>query len=833
MAQSRAGNWNSQSMSHSLGECFSGKMRIFFRMSGMGQRRWRIWTGRILALVAGLLVLAVLGVWLYLRASLPALDGARRSALLSAPVTVARDAQGVPLISGASRLDVAYATGFVHGQERFFQMDLTRRSAAGELAELFGPRAVPLDRAHRLHRFRARAEAALAAFTPAERAFMDRYAAGVNDGLHALGARPFEYALTGVAPRPWTPADSLLVVWAMYFDLQGGQEPRALARGWLAAHADAAQLAFLLPESTQWDAPLDASDVTVPAPPLPPTPPAWWGRTTALPAQQVAGVAFADAVGSNNYAVAGTRTASGAAIVSDDMHLGLQLPNTWYRLALRFPDEHGEMRRVAGVSLPGAPPLVIVGSNGRVAWGFTNSYAATLDLIRLGADAVHPGQLRTQTGWETPRAYPETIAVKGQPAQTMTVLETSVGPVRTVDGQQFAVHWIAHAPGALNLQHLRLETSTTLAAAMAIAAADGIPAQNFVLGDDQGDIGWTVGGALPRRVQDNAASFPLAFDGTVPTWDGMLAPDQHPRVIDPPTGQLVTANNRQLAGAGARVIGDGGFDIGARGRQLRDDVAALGAKTDVPHVFNAALDDRALFIAPWRQRALDALDAKALAQHPQRAAFRRLLAASWDGHASTSSVGYRLAREFMWSLHELAFAGADAELAKLDPKASFAVATSRWPAVLARLLDERPAAWLPAGYASWRDLQLAAVDRAIDEVTRDGTPLDNASWGRRNTAAIVHPIVMALPWLRGVLGAPPDMLPGDANMPRVAGPKFGQSERMTVTPGREEEGLFDMPGGQSGHPLSPYFLQGHADWVKGRALPLLPGKAAHTLTFEP
>lgn len=799
----------------------------------MGQRRWRIWTGRILALVVTLLVLAALAVWLYLRASLPALDGVYRSPLLSAPVTVARDAQGVPLISGASRLDVAYATGFVHGQERFFQMDLTRRSAAGELAELFGPRAVSLDRAHRLHRFRARAEATLAAFTPAERAFMDRYAAGINDGLRALGARPFEYALTGAAPRPWTPADSLLVVWAMYFDLQGNQEPRALARGWLASHLDAAQLAFLLPEATEWDAPLDAPEIARTATPLPPTAPAWWGRTSAPPTHQVAGVAFTDAVGSNNYAVAGTRTTTGAAIVSDDMHLGLQLPNTWYRLALRFPDEHGQMRRVAGVSLPGAPPLVIVGSNGHVAWAFTNSYAATLDLVRLGADAAHPGQLRTQAGWETPQAHAETIAVKGQPAQTMTVLETSIGPVRTVDGQQFAVHWIAHAPGALNLQHLRLETSTNLADALNIAAADGIPAQNFVLGDDKGDIGWTVGGALPRRAQNNAASFPLAFDGATPTWDGVLAPDLHPRVVNPPTGQLVTANNRQLAGDGARVIGDGGFDIGARGSQLRDGVAALGAKTDVAHVFNAALDDRALFIAPWRQRALDALDAQALARHPQRAAFRRLLEASWDGRASTNSVGYRLARQFMWSLHELAFADADAELAKLDPKASIAAATSRWPAVLARLLDEHPAEWLPAGYASWQDLQLAAVDRAIVEVTRDGMALDDATWGRRNTAAIVHPIVMALPWLRGVLGAPPDALPGDANMPRVAGPKFGQSERMTVMPGREEEGLFDMPGGQSGHPLSPYFLQGHDDWVKGRALPLLPGVGVHTLTFEP
>ena len=797
----------------------------------MGQRGWRKWGRRG---AAGVVVLAVLGAgggWLALRASLPQLDGEHRSALLSAPVTVVRDANGVPTISGASRIDVAYATGFVHGQERFFQMDLLRRSAAGELGELFGAKALPLDRAHRLHRFRARAQAVLQRLTPAERALLERYAAGVNDGIQALHARPFEYLLSGATPRPWTPADSLLAMWAMYFDLQGSQEPRDLARGWLAAHADPAQLAFLLPEATAWDTPLDAPAVALAATPIPATAPAWWGRKEAVPARQVAGVAFTDSVGSNNYAIAGTRTANGAAIVSDDMHLGLQLPNTWYRLALRFPDEHGQPRRVVGVSLPGSPPAV-VGSNGHVAWAFTNSYADTLDLVRLGTDAAHPGQVRTPAGWETPVAHTETLRAKGAPDEILTVLETSLGPIRTVAGTQYAVHWVAHEPGALNLGHMQLESATTLDEALAAAAADGIPAQNVVLGDERGNIAWTIAGALPQRAQGGTAtSFPLAFDGPVPTWSGLLAPAQHPRVVNPAGGQLVTANSRQLAGADAPTLGDGGFDMGARVNQLSGNVGRLGARTDVPAAFGAALDDRALFIGTWRERALGALDAGALANHPQRAEFRRLLATSWDGHASPGSVGYRLARQFMWSLQELLFGGVDAELAKLDPKASIATATARWPAVVARLLDERPAAWLPAGYASWRDVQLAAVDRAIAALTKDGTPLAQATWGQRNTAAIAHPFTIALPALRLWLSAPPDALPGDGNMPRVAGPKFGQSERLTVAPGHEEEGLFDMPGGQSGHPLSPYFLKGHADWVQGKPTPLLPGAAVHTLTF--
>jgi len=213
----------------------------------MRQRRWKTWTLRgVAGLLAFVLVALVVG-WLYLRASLAQLDGQRKAPGLGAAVTVARDAAGVPLISGASRADVGYATGYIHAQERFFQMDLLRRTAAGELAELFGPRALPLDRSRRLHRFRARAQEALARLPSGERALLDRYVAGVNDGLRALRARPFEYALTGTEARPWSAADSLLVIWAMYIDLQGNQEPRELARGWLRAQSSAEQLAFLLP----------------------------------------------------------------------------------------------------------------------------------------------------------------------------------------------------------------------------------------------------------------------------------------------------------------------------------------------------------------------------------------------------------------------------------------------------------------------------------------------------------------------------------------------------------------------------------------------------------
>ncbi len=800
----------------------------------MQKRAIKVWSVRLLLGLVILILLALLAIWVYLRASLARVDGTVTVGSLAGSVTVARDARGVPLISGADRNDVAYATGYVHAQERFFQMDLLRRVGAGELSELFGVRALPTDKANRLHRFRARAELALLSMTPAERTFLGRYVDGVNAGLTALQANSFEYAMVGVKPRPWTAADSLLVVCAMYFDLQGSLQPRELARGWFLDNTTPEQRAFLLPESTQWDAPLDADSVATPAAPIPATAPAWWGKPRApdAPLKVAAAAEFIDAVGSNNWAVAGSRSKDGGAIVADDMHLGTNLPNIWYRLALQFKDEQGVERRTVGVSLPGALPVVVAGSNGRVAWGYTNSYGDFMDLIVLGTDAAKPGQLRTPKGWETPVLHKETILVKGAPAEVLEVRETSVGPVRDVGGKLYAVHWLAHKPGALNANPKKLETADTLAGALDIAATLGIPSQNIVAGDDKGNIGWSIAGLLPNRAQKGVqTTFPIPADGSFTSFDGSVAPPDYPKVINPANGQLSTANSRQLLGEGASVIGDGGFDIGARNQQVRDGLLALGPKTDIAGVYGVALDDRALFITPWRERAIKALDQAAVQGKPLRAEYLSHLQKGWTGRASVDSVGYRLARQFMWSMYEVLYDNANGQLVKLDEKATMVSVSTRWPVVIGRLLDEQPAGWLPAGHADWKSVQLAAVDKAIEELTKDGKTLASATWGDRNTASIAHPISNGAPFLKRWLAAPADQLPGDANMPRVSGKNFGQSERMVVTPGKEEQGVFNMPGGQSGHPLSPYFLNGHADWVKGTPTPLLPGPAVNTLTF--
>lgn len=789
------------------------------------------WLKRLALVVLALLLMAVLGLWFFLRGSLAEIDGRRSVPGLAGTVTVVRDNHGVPSITGGNRDDVAYATGYVHAQDRFFQMDLLRRMPSGELSELFGEKALETDRINRLHRFRARAAQAVQAMPAADKRLLERYTAGVNDGLNALGTRPFEYGLIGMAPRPWSMEDSFLVAWAMYIDLQVTGIGRELARGWLKEHASQAQLAFLLPETSQWDAPLDAASPPAPDAPIPVRAPDWWGKGVSPEPATLAAAAFVDGVGSNNWAVSGKRSRNGAAIVSDDMHLNIKLPGTWYRLLLHVPGPHGSTRRVVGVSIPGVP-AVAAGSNGHVAWGFTNSYGDYIDLVEVATAKDRPGQLKLPGGWETPAEHEETILVKGKPAVSLKVRETSLGPVMRAGSREYAVHWVAHEVKAVNLALLHMEDMESVDQALALAPKIGMPAQNLVVGDSSGNIGWTIAGPLPQWPATPVDStYPLAANGSTRGWQGLLPPASYPTVRNPAGGQLVTANNRQLLGPDSLKLGDGGFDLGARATQARDGLAALGDKTDEQAVYGITLDDRALFIAQWRERALAVLDEEALKGKPQRAELARLLKTNWNGHASVDSVAYRASRAFMWSLYELLYGGANIELAKLNKDANMRAASSRWPVVLGRLLDERPAGWLPQGYASWNALQLAALDRTIEHLTKDGKPLASATWGARNTATIAHPIAGAVPMLKKWLSVPPDQLPGDSNMPRVAGPAFGQSERMTVSPGREEQGLFNMPGGQSGHPLSPFFLAGHADWVAGKPTPLLPGPAAHTFTM--
>ena len=797
---------------------------------GPGSRRLPRLLGGLLGLL--LLGLAASGLWLYrqLEASLPQLDGVREIPGLEAPVHIERDGLGVPTIRGAQRLDVARALGFLHGQERFFQMDLMRRRAAGELAELLGEGALPFDRRNRVHRFRDRAVQLLETMPFGDRQILEAYAAGVNAGLRALRAHPFEYLLLAANPESWRPEDAILTVYAMYFELNDEAGRRESVRGLLHHILGAEMYEFLAPWGTEWDAPVVGQPFETPPVPAPEVLDLR-RRPVALRPAARADRAFEAAGGSNNWALAGRHTAHGGALLANDMHLGHAVPNIWYRASLVYPDpeEAPAELRVTGITLPGTP-LVVVGSNGRVAWGFTNTYGDWEDLVVLEPTPDGDAYL-TPEGPRKFEVYHETLRVKGGHRETLEVLETIWGPVidRDYRGRRRALRWIAHDPRAVTLRILDFEAAANIEEAIEIANRVGAPPQNFLVVDSVGRIGWTVMGAIPRR---------FGHDGRLPSswadgrrgWGGWLEPAEYPRILDPEEGRLWSANSRMVDGEKLAKIGHGGYILGARARQIRDALRALERATEAD-LLAIQLDDRAIFLERWRQLLLQVLTSEALAADPRRRELRRQVQ-EWGGRAAVDSTAYRLVRAFRHFLAEQVFDSLTAPCGEADERFDYGRINQR-EGPLWRLVTERPEHLLDPRFDTWNDQLLSAVDVTLDYFLEDGRPLAQKTWGDRNTTRIRHPLSAFLPGAGRWLDMPAVPLPGDSHMPRYQAPGEGASERMVVSPGREEQGIFHMPGGQSGHPLSPHYRDGHEAWVEGRPTPFLPGPTVHTLVLRP
>jgi penicillin G amidase len=789
-----------------------------------------IWT---LATVAAVAIIAIVAAWVMLRGSLPQLEGEATLTGLSAAATIERDAAGVPVIRGATREDVARATGFAHAQDRLFQMDLLRRTGAGELAALFGAGALDLDRRIRLHQFRQRAKAALAALDASERALLEAYAGGVNAGMDSLQTRPFEYLLLGQAPEPWRAEDCILVVHAMWIDLQGLVAARdELRRDRLAAVLPVAAYRFVVEPEPKAEAALDGSQL-----PQMPIPTAEeydlreldlelferleGGREKRMHSALDLG-ARKFMVGSNNWAVASSRSRGGGALLANDMHLGLNVPNIWYRARLVVEPDGLD---VAGVSLPGVP-LIVAGSNRHVAWGFTNSYGDFQDVVRLepGPDA---DSYLTPAGPRRFELEHETLSVAGGERETFVVRKTIWGPViyyeDDVEGHELAIAWTAHRPGATDMELLRLERARDLDTAAAIIGGAGMPGQNVMIADEHGRIGWVLSGRLPRR-QGIDPSRPSAWHTNGAGWDGWIPRAESPRLLDPPQGYAWSANARVVGEGAFALIGDGDYASAARARQIRDRLAAL-ERASVSDMLAIQLDDRADYAAQWQS-----LLRQSLARAGEVEAER--LVTGWSGRAAIDDAGYRLLREFEQDVTTRAFETIAVE------------AIIRWPdfrwqtpepfaEVALRLVQERPANLLDPRFADW-DSWLAdvAVD-TVRDLPEQCVDLAGCTWGKVNTLEMRHPISQALPFAARFFDMPRDSLPGDWSTPRAQGTSFGASERFAVSPGREDEGYLHMPGGQSGHPLSPFYRDGHAAWARGQALPFLPGKAIHVLNLLP
>ncbi len=781
---------------------------------------------RLLAGAALLAVIVVAAAWLALRGSLPQLDGSIGAEGLDAAATIARDADGIPVITAANRKDLAFATGFAHGQDRFFQMDLIRRKAAGELSELVGAAAIDVDKRYRLHRFRARAGTVWELATDEDQKLMQAYVAGVNAGLASLDARPFEYLLLGSDPEPWQPEDSVLVMYAMYDTLNDSRATKETRRGLAHRVLPAEMYRFMYPEGTPWDAPL----MGAPREPLEiPGPDVFSLREVRDDAPPIREVGRYPLRGSNNWAVAGKLTANGRAIVSNDMHLGLDNPNIWYqaRLLVAGPDA----LEVAGVTLPGGP-FVVSGTNTKVAWGYTNSYGDWTDAVLLQPGA-EPGTYKTPDGDRKFDVFTETILVKdGEPVE-YTVRETIWGPV--VDDVEYpdgdiAISWIAHKPEGVNFRIFDLERARSVAEALDVANTISMPPQNFVTGDADGNIGWTIAGKIPRK---------SGFDPMLPAdwsqehgWQGWYAASEYPRIFNPESGRIWTANSRVVDGRALEIIGDGGYDLGARTRQIRDGLFAKDEFTP-EDMLAIQFDDRALFLAPWRDLLLRVLSDAVAAQDASIVEYRRLVE-DWIPRAAPESVGYRLVRAFRLEVEQRVFHALMSSVrAEYGDDVQLRL-SNQFEASLWSLVTEQPLHMLPADYESWDQFLLTAVRENVRYFTEefDG-PIAERTWGERNTARIRHPLSGSIPLVGGFLDMPEEPLNGDLDMPKAQGPTFGASERYAVYPGDEASSLLHMPTGQSAHPLSEFFGRGHEDWVHGRPSPFLPGAAVHTLTLTP
>lgn len=800
-------------------------------------RRPRRWLRRTLVVFAAVTLIAVLGIvafgaWAVWRigASLPALDGRHEVAGIGAPVRIERDALGVPTIRGADRFDVAYATGFAHAQDRFFQMDLLRRRSAGELAEVFGERSLAEDRAVRPHRFRVQARELLEASKPRARRLVESYSLGVNAGLAALPEPPFEHALLGVDVRPWSPEDTVLVLLTLFLQLEDVHGTFEDMVTLFHEQLPPQLFEFLLPLGTTWDSPM-VGDGIEPTPIPAPEDFSFrkLGRTSLLSLPPpLSEQPPRHSAASNAWAVAGEQTVRGGAFLVNDLHQDLRVPNVWYRASLVWTGDGGETR-VTGATLPGLP-LIIVGSNGHVAWGVTANRADTSDRILLETDVGSEDTYATPEGPRRFERFEETLAVRGREPEALEVLRTVWGPVveRDARGRLQAVRSVVHEPGGVDFEIVRLETARTVDEAMDIAQTSGAPMVNFLVADSSGDVGWTVLGRLPTRVGFTGRFATSWADGSR-RWNGLLPPEEVPRIVAPESGRVWSGNQRVVDGEDLREMGWGNYGMGARARQIHNGLTALDAATR-EDMWNLLFDNRAMFLQRWHRHLLnDVLVADVVADDEGLRELREAVVA-WGARASVDSVGYRMVRTYRFFLARRIFAALTAACREVDPDFDYTFNFNQIEGPLWQLVQHRPTHLLPPGHETWRDFYLDVVREMLAFF---GEPLSERTVGELNTLSMRHPFSFMVPGVGRWLDMPPVQLPGSDHMPLVLDPDFGSTLRMVVTPGREDEGFFHMPAGQSANPRSPHYKDSQESWAQGQPTPFLPGPAVHEIVLTP
>lgn len=748
---------------------------------------------RVLAgLVAAVLLLG-LGLLFLVRRNLPGREGGRIAGL-GAPATVDIDDRGVATVRADTVEDALRAQGWATARERAFQLELLRRTATGRLAELFGEAALPLDRRHRAWGFARVAEAAVPLLPADERADLEALASGINAYLEARRGRlGVELALLRTEPEPWSVSDSLAVLLLMYEQLTDDTEAeRALER---LETLPPPLRAFLRPAATEDDVLLVADASPVGPPPLPDL------SSPALPSPSTSARAPepepAPPAGSNAFAVSGALTASGRPILAGDPHLGLEMPGIW--LPMRFVIGG---RTAEGVTIPGLPALTI-GRTEDVAWSFTNLMVDVQDLYR---ETVVDGRAKRGDAWEAVTERTETIRVRGRDPETLVVRSTARGPLLEGD---LAIRWTALDPANLRLPNAGFLRARGLAGFLAALDRFLGPPQNVVWASASGSIGWRPAGLLPLRRAGTDGNVPYDASDPENDWTGFLPMSELPRVVDPPGGWVVTANNRTIGTSFPHALGADWSHPG-RARRIRDrilEAKTAGTKLTRGGAESIQLDERS-----------ETMRRTAAAFLPRLPADLAALLRGWDGTADAGSARYLVASALR-------------RAARAKALAAWGVPSLRW-----FLEGDNWNALLEADDAAFRAAGLGPKDAFLDGAVADalaalgkrhGTDRTRWSWGEANRLSVRHPLgrVPGLSWL---FDPPRPTQSGASTAPRASLPAYGQSLRFVVDWGAPADATLVIPFGASGHVGSPHRADQLPLWIAGD-----PGGRATRLARPP
>jgi penicillin G amidase len=794
----------------------------------------------LIVLAAGVVAFA----YFVVRSALPQIDGSLQVKGLSAAVKVTRDGHGVPAIEATTLEDLFLAQGYVTAQDRLWQMDIMRRFAAGELSEILGEDTLKIDREQRILGLRAAARKGLQTASPRDRAYFEAYARGVNALIESRASNlPIEFRILGYRPKPWQPEDSIVIANQMVKDLNYYFFGDALAREKILARLGPELTADLYVNRSWHDRPptvmredlndqenqSDSDDDDDDDDSGPDTSVTQQRNT----ASEIWAQHAPEAVnGSNDWVVSGAHTVTGKPLLSNDMHLGHQMPNLWYEAHLKSGDLD-----VAGVTLPGMP-YVIVGHNQRIAWGFTNVGPTVADAFIENFNAQ--GAYQTPQGWQQPEHRAEVIHIKGKPDVTVDVKITRHGPIVTDlfpgETRPIALRWTLY--DGLRMPFFDVDTAQNWEEFRKAFSQLDAPGQNVVYADVDSNIGYQTTGRVPIRAAGDG-SLPVSGADDAHDWTGYIPFDKLPSIYNPPSGVIATANGR-ITPDGYRNSISIEWEAPWRTERIYH-VLESGRKfaaTDMLALENDIHSENDLFAA---ERFVYAVDhaSKPSARAKQAADLMR----NWDGRMLGSlaapTIAVRSARELTRLLLEPRL-GSSPE----DPKAQ--EATLNWKTYhwemqtvwLQNVLLHQPKRWLPEKYPNYDELLTAAVEAAAEG---PGAPEDLASWhwGSVNAVEIDHPVLGKIP-LVGRWAAPGVReQSGSGYTVKAVTRHHGPSERFTANLADLDQSTLNTVTGQGGNFLSPYYMDQWKAWYEGSTftLPFTPqaveGTGAHRLVLEP